>query len=755
MSEAKTPSTPLSSLTDCGQWPAKITDDIRQVLVEKGPVQVTEFDFPVDSRGRRFTPANYKVKLPNGEEIHREWLVYSASKNSIFCFYCKLFSKESISLTGTDGFSDWQNMSKFLSQHEKSPAHIKSSLSYREVFQRLRLGKAIDDENQRIIASETQHWYEVLKRLLSIVQFLGTQGLAFRGPNDTLFKENNGNFLKLVEHISKFDTVLSEHLRRITSKETHVHYLSKRIQNEFIALLARNVNENILTELQKAKYYSIILDCTPDVSHKEQMTLVVRFVHSVSGEESVVREHFLGFVEVSETSGEGLTASLLDELSQKGIPLQNMRGQGYDNGSNMKGKHVGVQKRILDLNPRAFYVPCGSHSLNLVVNDAALSCLVAVNFFSIVQEIYNFFSASTHRWSILKKHITNLTVKPLSETRWESRIDALEPLRYQIEEVYDAVYEATTDEKVDAFGKNKAIGIAKKLTDFRFLCCLITWHEVLFKINLVSKTLQRQDVHLQSALKLIESVKKFLETMRTETGLNSVITDAKELAEKLGITPEFQEESQVRPRMSKRHFPCEGRGGNEPVVMSEKDEFKVNFFYVVLDTANNAISERFEQMDKHSKHFGFLYDMKELNNCEKDVLKEHCMNLQSVLTADNESDINGDELQKEIVILAPMLTKDSCPVTTLNYVTKNRLMDIFPNVFVAMRILLTLPISVASGERSFSKLKIIKNYLRSTISQERLNGLATLCIENQILNSIDTDSILKDFAKIKARKVSF
>ena len=76
-----------------------------------------------------------------------------------------------------------------------------------------------------------------------------------------------------------------------------------------------------------------------------------------------------------------------------------------------------------------------------------------------------------------------MTVKPLSETRWESRIDALEPLRYHIDEVYDIVYEATTDAKIDAFGKITAIGIAKKLTDFSFLCCLITWYDVLFRIN--------------------------------------------------------------------------------------------------------------------------------------------------------------------------------------------------------------------------------------------------------------------------------
>lgn len=158
------PSPSLNSLQDCGEWPAKITDDIHQILVEKGPVQVKNFNFPIDSSsGRRFTVANYKTKLPNGEEIAREWLVYSTSKNSIFCFFCKLFSNDDISLSGTEGYSDWQNMSTFLRHHEKSPSHIKASLSYRELFQRLRLGKTIDDQNQRIIKSETEHWYEVLK----------------------------------------------------------------------------------------------------------------------------------------------------------------------------------------------------------------------------------------------------------------------------------------------------------------------------------------------------------------------------------------------------------------------------------------------------------------------------------------------------------------------------------------------------------------------------------------------------------------
>ena len=57
----------------------------------------------------------------------------------------------------------------------------------------------------------------------------------------------------------------------------------------------------------------------------------------------------------------------------------------------MKGKNQGVQKRLLDVNPRALYTPCGCHSLNLVICDVANSCVRAVSFFGVLQRIYSLF----------------------------------------------------------------------------------------------------------------------------------------------------------------------------------------------------------------------------------------------------------------------------------------------------------------------------------------------------------------------------
>lgn len=78
-----------------------------------------------------------------------------------------------------------------------------------------------------------------------------------------------------------------------------------------------------------------------------------------------------------------------DSVSQKddtGLDINNLGGQGYDNRANMRGKNNSLQKRLLDLNPRAFYVPCASHSLNLIINDAANLNHHTTGFFSIVQD---------------------------------------------------------------------------------------------------------------------------------------------------------------------------------------------------------------------------------------------------------------------------------------------------------------------------------------------------------------------------------
>jgi hypothetical protein len=177
------------------------------------------------------------------------------------------------------------------------------------------------------------------------------------------------------------------------------------------------------------------------------------------------------------TSGLGLFNELQAVLNILDLDIDNIRGQGYDNGSNMKGKHQGVQKRLLEINVRAFYTPCGCHSLNLTLFDMVSSCVKATSFFGAVQRIYSLFSSSTKRWRILQYKKLSLTVKPLSQTCWESHIESIKAIRYQASQIREALIElAETSD--DYKTKSEAESLAtNEFENFEFLLGMTIWYE--------------------------------------------------------------------------------------------------------------------------------------------------------------------------------------------------------------------------------------------------------------------------------------
>ena len=108
-------------------------------------------------------------------------------------------------------------------------------------------------------------------------------------------------------------------------------------------------------------------------------------------------------------------------------------------------------------------------------------------------------------------------------------------------------------------------------------------------------------------------------------------------------------------------------------------------------------------------------------------MKKYCLNLENFLKHDVYYDIDGLDLCSELIVLKEVVQIDENTwINVLNYLKR---LDSFPNAYIAYRILLTIPITVAFAKRSFSKLKLIKSYLRSTMLQERLSRLTILSIE--------------------------
>ena len=126
---------------------------------------------------------------------------------------------------------------------------------------------------------EKNRWREILQSVVAVIKFLSKQNLPFCGHREDSNSRNQGNFLETLKLLANYSTVINEYIFGIQlSKKGMTTYLLPTIQNELIELLGKKVKDLILKEIKTAKYFSILLDSTPDVSHIDQMTFIVKYV---------------------------------------------------------------------------------------------------------------------------------------------------------------------------------------------------------------------------------------------------------------------------------------------------------------------------------------------------------------------------------------------------------------------------------------------------------------------------------------------
>ena len=151
---------------------------------------------------------------------------------------------------------------------------------------------------------------------MAVIQFLGERGLAFRGNDELLDSPHNGNYLGVMQLISKFDPFLAEHIKSHGQKgRGTTSYLSSTICDEFVELMGEKTRQVIAAELIEAKYFSIIVDSTPDLCHVDQLTFIFRFV----SKKGKTVERFLAFEPIHSHTGKSLDrATLMFSVSGPG-----------------------------------------------------------------------------------------------------------------------------------------------------------------------------------------------------------------------------------------------------------------------------------------------------------------------------------------------------------------------------------------------------------------------------------------------------
>ncbi|XP_021979603.1 uncharacterized protein LOC110875706 [Helianthus annuus] len=205
-----------------------------------------------------------------------------------------------------------------------------------------------------------------------------------------------------------------------------------------------------------------------------------------------------------------------------------------------------------------------------------------------------------------------------------------------------------------------------------------------------------KDVHLEIAIQEIKNLIKYFKEYR-EKGFSKAIDEAREIASEMDIDLLF-----IQKRIIKRK-------------KNRKDE----------SSSSEEVAFTVEE------------NFRKLTNIKDEDLKSSCYHLEDALKFEGSSDIDDEALYMELKLFHASLTnKFSNPIDVLEHMKEE---DYFPEACIAYRILLTIPVTVASAERRFSKLKLLKSYLRSTMSQDRLSGLAMIAIENEVLDNLNCE----------------
>ncbi|XP_050121356.1 uncharacterized protein LOC126599012 [Malus sylvestris] len=312
------------------EYDPNIRDQVRRAYLQRELVQPRTHQFPYTSFAgvqRRFNPKWF--------DDFPTWLEYSISKNVVFCRSCYLFKLEIPDQASNDnftskGFHNWKKKCRLRvhvggpnSAHNQALLHCEALMNQNQHIQTIvhkQLDQARIDYRTRLNAS------------LDCIRFLLQQGFVFRGHDESEDSSNKGNFLELLKFLADHD----EGIKDVVFKNApeNLKLTSPDIQKDLVYAAACETTNAIIFDIGDDAFFSVLVDESRDISVKEQMAIVLRYVNT-NGQ---VVERFVGIKHVPNTTAISLKEAIDQLFSINGLSISRLRGQGYDGASNMQAR---------------------------------------------------------------------------------------------------------------------------------------------------------------------------------------------------------------------------------------------------------------------------------------------------------------------------------------------------------------------------------------------------------------------------------
>ncbi|KAH9783054.1 TTF-type domain-containing protein [Citrus sinensis] len=549
------------------------------------------------------------------------------------------------------------------------------------------------------------------------------QGLAFRGNNESQSSDNRGNFFELLQFLADHNEEIKGVI--FNNAPANLQMTSPDIQKQIVSVCSAETSRAIIKEIGDS-LFSIMIDESRDISTKEQMAIVLRYVDK----RGHMVERFIGIEHVIDTKAISLKASLDTVFARHGLSMSSMRGQGYDGASNMQGGLNGLKTLILKENESAYYIHCFAHQLQLALVSVAKKHQEVNDLFSLVAKVINIVAALSKRYEILKeKHAIaviealktgelksgqgmnqEITLKRSGYTRWSSHYGTLISIITMFSSIID-VLEIIANDASNSEQRFEANSTLKFMQTFDFVFTLYLMKNILGFANELSQALQRKDQYIVNSMKLVSICKLGLQRMR-EHGWNSLLSQVSSFCEKHFISVPVMENMFLTPRKSR----CRAQE------ITNMHHYRIDLFCAILDMQLQELNSRFNEVNTE-----LLLCLDCL--CPKDSFaafnKEKLLRLAQLYPKDfSQVDLMALDTQLDVYI---MDMQSSVEFSELNGISdlaqkmvETNKHKVFSLVYLLVTLALLLPVATATVERVFSTMNYVKNRLRSRMGDEWL-----------------------------------
>jgi hypothetical protein len=693
--------------------------------------------------------------LPSWKDTYT-WLSYDPALDVATCRVC--IEAEQLQLLKSDkrrddaflsrGFKNWSKGPEKCAKHETSLCHRESVGNLATLASVPR----IDAKVNKLRADEQQKAREALTVIFTSLRFLAKQNIAIRGHS-----HDSGNFIELLKLRCEDSPSLSSWI------EKRDNWTSDTIQNEILQMLAHDVQRQIVADIDKSPYIGIIADGTTDEDGKEQFSVSVRYLDI---EHFVVHDAFLGFYNPTSSTADVLTAAIVDVLQRLAIPINKLRGHSFDGASNMSGRVHGVQAQLTEMQPKSVYVHCVNHSLDLALQEVACEVPLIRDSLVLVKDCANVFRESAKRKQKLKTiaddiavndntDADSVTLLALCPTRWCVRAKAIKRMLSLWKVVVLGLDELSVEAGRGEI-KSKMVGLRKQMAKMKTYQGVVICEALFGPCEDLATALQSEKTTATGSVQAANVLLSHLKKLRNEDEFNYLFSQAEIDFKNIGLlTPTEADDEKKRATKKPARYEQQLNTSCQHV-FTDKDKMRSEY-YAALDLFVSEIERRFDQPGlKHMAALESLLSTRAINEDE----------LHAII--DVYDDLDPERMLREIRMLPDLIeTTGTDTVGTPLPKTIHEwagffsaqpptVRDLFRETIKVVQLILVVPATAASAERSFSSLRRIKTWLRRTMTQKRVTHLAVLHCHQERLASCSIPKLCKEFAlKTYERRSTF